>query len=37
MVSGPGIKENFIISEANNTVVPQPLCWTGEVPYAIFK
>lgn len=47
VVSGPGIKEGFTISEPNNTVntaatvlrlfgVEQPLCWTGEVPESIF-
>ena len=48
VIKGPSIKENFTITEANNTVntastvlylfgVEQPLCWTGEVPYTIFK
>lgn len=47
VIAGPGIKKGFSITEANNTVntastilrlfgVPQPLCWTGEVPESIF-
>ena len=48
IIQGPGIKEGFTIEEANNTVntastilhlfgQEQPLCWTGEVPYTMFK
>lgn len=48
VISGPGIKKGFTITEPNNTVntastllrlfgVDQPLCWTGEVPESIFK
>ena len=48
IIQGPGIKTGFTIEEPNNTVntastilhlfgVEQPLCWTGEVPYSIFK
>ena len=48
VISGPGIKKGFTITEPNNTVntastvlrlfgVNQPLCWTGEVPESIFK
>lgn len=47
VISGPGIKKGFEITEPNNTVntastvlglfgVEQPLCWTGEVPQSIF-
>ena len=47
VVKGPGIKQGFTITEANNTVntastvvrlfgAKQPLCWTGEVPESIF-
>ncbi|MBR0301335.1 MAG: alkaline phosphatase family protein [Bacteroidales bacterium] len=48
VIAGPGIKQGFSITEANNTVntattvlklfgVDQPLSWTGEVPNSIFK
>jgi len=48
MIQGPGIRKNFTIQEANNTVntastvlslfgLEQPLCWTGEVPESIFE
>ena len=48
VVAGPGIRKNFTITEANNTVntastilrlfgAEQPLCWTGEVPESIFR
>ena len=48
IIKGPGIKQNFMIDEANNTVntattilhlfgLEQPRCWVGEVPYSIFK
>ena len=47
VIKGPGIKQGFTITEANNTVNTastvvrlfggtQPLCWTGEVPESIF-
>lgn len=47
-ITGPGIKKDFKITEANNTVntaatilhlfkIKQPLAWTGEVPKSIFK
>jgi hypothetical protein len=48
VISGPGIKKGFTITEPNNTVntastvlrlfgLPQPLSWTGEVPESIFE
>ena len=47
-ITGPGIKSGFKMEEPNNTVntaalllylfgVEQPTCWTGEVPFSIFK
>ena len=47
-ITGPGIKNGFKMEEPNNTVntaalllylfgVEQPTCWTGEVPFSIFK
>ena len=47
-ITGPGIKKGFKMDEPNNTVntaalllylfgVEQPTCWTGEVPFSIFK
>ena len=48
IIEGSGIKENFTIDEPNNTVntastvaclfgLEQPKCWTGEVPWSIFR
>ena len=47
-ICGPGIAKGLQMEEPNNTVntaaiilhlfgVPQPLCWTGEVPESIFS
>ena len=47
LLRGPGIRQDFRMEEANNTVntastvlrlfgAEQPLCWTGEVPESIF-
>ena len=47
-VAGPGIRKGLVMEEPNNHLntasvilklfnVEQPACWTGEIPYSIFK